>query len=68
MNATPSTFDMQPSTLSQRERQALEHIGRGYTQKEAAFEMGIAASTLRVLLFRATRKLRGDLLQSRLAS
>ena len=68
MNAMQTTFDVHPVVLSQRERQALEHIGRGYTQKEAAFEMGIAASTLRVLLFRASRKLRGELLQSRLAS
>jgi|GEM_PF-5902416 len=43
--------------LSSREQQAVDFVSSGHTQKEAAFEMGIADSTLRVLLHRAMKKL-----------
>lgn len=50
----------QKARLSSREQQAVDFVSAGRTQKEAAFEMGIAASTLRVLLHRAMKKLAGS--------
>jgi DNA-binding NarL/FixJ family response regulator len=44
-------------TLSRRETEALTLLGRGLTNKEIAFEMGISASTVSVLLFRAAARL-----------
>ena len=43
--------------LSARERQVHELLGRGRTSKEVAFELGIAAATVRVLQSRARKKL-----------
>ena len=44
-------------TLTPRERQALGLVARGLSNKCVAYEMGIAASTVSVLLLRAARKL-----------
>ena len=46
-----------PKPLSPRERQALEFAGRGESNKVIAYEMGICASTVGVLLHRAAQKL-----------
>jgi DNA-binding CsgD family transcriptional regulator len=46
-----------PRTLSKRERQALGIAVLGDTNKVIAYEMGISASTVGVLLYRAARKL-----------
>jgi DNA-binding CsgD family transcriptional regulator len=43
--------------LSARERQVHEMLGKGRTSKEVAFELGIAAATVRVLQSRARKKL-----------
>jgi DNA-binding CsgD family transcriptional regulator len=43
--------------LSPREREVLEGLARGLSRKEVAYELGISASTVRVLLQRAARKL-----------
>jgi DNA-binding NarL/FixJ family response regulator len=43
--------------LSPRERQVLDLINSGRTYKEAAFELGLSASTVRVLYSRAMAKL-----------
>jgi DNA-binding CsgD family transcriptional regulator len=43
--------------LSARERQVLEGLAAGATTKEVAFELGLAISTVAVLLMRARRKL-----------
>src|SRR5260370_16966586 len=43
--------------LSRREAEALALLGRGLTNKEIAFEMGISPSTVSVLLFRAASRL-----------
>jgi DNA-binding CsgD family transcriptional regulator len=45
-------------SLSPRERQALSYASLGHTNKLIAYEMGIAASTVGVLLYRAGQKLR----------
>ena len=54
------------NSLSCREREALGFAIRGVTNKVIAYEMGITASTVGVLLHRAARKLdcqtRGELL------
>ena len=46
-----------PATLSSRERQVLPSAALGRTNKEIAYELGLAHSTVRVLLFRAAAKL-----------
>jgi DNA-binding NarL/FixJ family response regulator len=43
--------------LTEREQQVLTLIETGRTRKEVAFDLGIAHSTVRVLLGRAVRKL-----------
>ena len=43
--------------LSRREQQVVERVALGITEKEIAFSLGIAGSTVRVLLGRAARKL-----------
>lgn len=45
------------ATLTLRERQVVAYTLLGHTNKVAAYELGIAASTLRVLLARALKKL-----------
>ena len=44
--------------LSQRERQVLACLSMGHTNKETAYELGLSASTVRVLVARARAKLR----------
>jgi DNA-binding CsgD family transcriptional regulator len=50
--------------LSEREHQVMTHAHLGHTNKVIAYELGLSASTVRVLLHRAARKLgattRGD--------
>ena len=46
-----------PDALTARERQALGFPQLGHSNKLIAYEMGIAASTVAVLLFRAAKKL-----------
>jgi DNA-binding NarL/FixJ family response regulator len=43
--------------LSPREKQILDLINNGRTQKEAAFELGLSPATVRVLYSRAMAKL-----------
>jgi DNA-binding CsgD family transcriptional regulator len=43
--------------LSDREMQVLAHAALGHHAKLIAYELGIAASTVRVLMMRAARKL-----------
>lgn len=45
------------NVLASRELQAICLLGRGLTNKEVAFEMGVSASTIGVLLWRAAIKL-----------
>jgi DNA-binding CsgD family transcriptional regulator len=45
------------STLSKRERQIVGYVVLGHTTKLIAYELGIADSTVRVLLGRAMRRL-----------
>ncbi len=56
-----------PAELSEREQQALGQAARGLSNKCIAYEMGISAATVAVLLHRAARKLgangRGELIQ-----
>jgi DNA-binding CsgD family transcriptional regulator len=52
----PRTAAGQP--LSARERQCLAFLALGHSNKQIAFELGIAASTVGVLLHRAASKLR----------
>jgi DNA-binding CsgD family transcriptional regulator len=56
-----------PNVLSPRERQALGFAALGDSNKLVAYELGISASTVGVLLFRAAQKLgchsRAELLQ-----
>ena len=46
-----------PGRLSPRERQILDMITAGSTQKEVAFDLGISDATVRVLYARAMKKL-----------
>lgn len=46
-----------PSALSERERQVMAYVVAGHWNKLIAYEMGIAPSTVRVLLTRAMAKL-----------
>lgn len=43
--------------LSPRERQILDLVRSGHTQKEVAFRLGLSDATVRVLYARAMRKL-----------
>lgn len=43
--------------LSERELQIMRQVQAGHTDKEIAYELGLAVSTVRVLVHRATRKL-----------
>jgi len=45
------------AVLATREMQAIRLLGRGMTNKEIAFELGVSASTAGVLLWRAAAKL-----------
>lgn len=45
------------ASLSPRERQILEMITAGRSQKEVAFDLGVSDATVRVLYSRAMRKL-----------
>jgi DNA-binding CsgD family transcriptional regulator len=47
----------QPRQLSPRERQVLAYASLGHSNKVIAYELGLSASTVRVLLTRASRKL-----------
>lgn len=49
-------FAAQPK-LSEREQQVVQMATAGSTNKEIAFDLGLAHSTVRVLLARAARKL-----------
>ena len=53
LEASPATR----SPLTPRERQVIEIISGGRSQKETAFELGVADATVRVLYARAMRKL-----------
>jgi DNA-binding CsgD family transcriptional regulator len=46
-----------PPTLSERERQVLRCAADGRSNKEIAYELGLAHATVRVLLHRAATKL-----------
>jgi DNA-binding NarL/FixJ family response regulator len=46
-----------PASLSPRERQILDLITTGRSQKEVAFDLGVSDATVRVLYSRAMRKL-----------
>ena len=46
-----------PASLSPRERQILDLITAGQSQKEVAFDLGLCDATVRVLYSRAMRKL-----------
>ena len=46
-----------PRRLSPRERQILELITTGRSQKEVAFDLGVSDATVRVLYSRAMKKL-----------
>ena len=50
----------EPAALSPRERQALAYAAMGHSDKEIAYELGIAHSTVKVLLFRCRTKLRAN--------
>ncbi len=52
----PKTPDA-PRDLSEREVQVLTHAALGHTNKVIAYELGLAASTVRVLMHRAGKKL-----------
>ncbi len=46
-----------PPTLTEREKQVLAYASLGHATKIIAYELGVSASTVRVLLHRAARKL-----------
>jgi len=46
-----------PGRLSPRERQILDMITAGRTQKEVAYDLGVSDATVRVLYARAMKKL-----------
>jgi len=46
-----------PASLSPRERQILDLITTGRSQKEVAFDLGVSDATVRVLYSRAMKKL-----------
>jgi DNA-binding CsgD family transcriptional regulator len=46
-----------PAALTQREKQVLAYAALGHTTKIIGYELGVSASTVRVLLHRAARKL-----------
>src|SRR5262249_40217443 len=46
-----------PEILSERERQVVVHAAEQHSTKEIAYDLRLSASTVRVLLHRATRKL-----------
>jgi DNA-binding NarL/FixJ family response regulator len=46
-----------PASLSPRERQILDLLATGRSQKEVAFDLGVSDPTVRVLYSRAMRKL-----------
>lgn len=46
-----------PAPLSPRERQILDLITAGQSQKEVAFDLGVSDATVRVLYSRAMKKL-----------
>ncbi|HZS35257.1 MAG TPA: LuxR C-terminal-related transcriptional regulator [Polyangia bacterium] len=48
----------QPPPLSERERQVLAFAALAHSNKEIAYELGLSAATVRVLMSRAARKLR----------
>jgi DNA-binding CsgD family transcriptional regulator len=48
----------EPPPLSTRERQVLAFASLDHTNKEIAYELGLSAATVRVLMARAARKLR----------
>ncbi|MBX3190651.1 MAG: helix-turn-helix transcriptional regulator [Labilithrix sp.] len=61
-----------PSVLAARERQVLAYVVMGHSDKMIAYELGLAHSTVRVLIARARAKLgaksRGDLIKKFRAS
>jgi DNA-binding CsgD family transcriptional regulator len=54
---TPPVHDARSKELSARELQVLTHAHLGHSNKVIAYELGLAASTVRVLLQRAAQKL-----------
>lgn len=52
-----STTIPEPSSLSDRERQAMSYAALGHSNKLIAYELGVSTSTIGVLLHRAMRKL-----------
>jgi DNA-binding CsgD family transcriptional regulator len=53
-----ATLEARRDPLTPREAQAVELASRGHSNKVIAFEMNVSPSTVGVLLFRASRKLR----------
>ena len=49
-----------PPPLSARERQVLAFAALDHSNKEIAYELGLSAATVRVLMARAARKLRAN--------
>jgi DNA-binding CsgD family transcriptional regulator len=56
--AAPSAEALEWSTLSDREREVAVAAARGSSNKQIAFELGLAHSTVRVLCHRAMQKLK----------
>ena len=58
MVAQQNAHEIEGATgLSARERAVLAHLAAGHHDKLIAYELGLADSTVRVLVFRAMRKL-----------